>query len=73
MRSSLIADHGYEPADGTLTITFTTGRVYAYFRVPPEVAAAFAIALSRGRFFNERIRDSYRCRELDPVSRAALW
>jgi lysyl-tRNA synthetase class 2 len=73
MRSSLVAAHRYDETSATLTINFTTGRIYAYFGVPPEIAAAFDIALSKGRFFNERIRDHYRCRELDPVTRAALW
>ncbi|MEO8669421.1 MAG: KTSC domain-containing protein [Bauldia sp.] len=73
MRSSLIVRHDYDAASATLTVTFVAGRIYAYYGVPEELAAAFGIALSKGRFFNERIRDAYRCRELDPVSRVALW
>jgi hypothetical protein len=73
MRSSLIAQHDYDAASATLTVTFVTGRIYAYYGVPEDLAAAFGIALSKGRFFNERIRDAYRCRELDRETRAALW
>ena len=73
MRSSVIASHSYDQESGELTITFTTGRIYLYRGVPADVAAAFDIALSRGVFFNTRLRDHFRCRELDPISRKALW
>jgi len=73
MRSSVIASHSYDPATAELTVTFATGRVYLYRGVPEELAAAFEIALSKGVFFNTRIRDHFRCRELDPISRRALW
>lgn len=42
-----------------LDILFTTGRRYLYHRVPPEEAAHFAAAFSKGRYFNARIRDRY--------------
>ena len=73
MPSSVIASHSYDPAARELTIAFTTGRVYVYRDVPPELVAAFAIALSKGAFFNVRIRDHYRCREIDPLSGKRLW
>jgi hypothetical protein len=73
MPSSVVASHSYDPASGDLTIRFTTGRAYVYLDVQPEVAAAFAIALSKGAFFNARIRDHYRCREIDPASGTRLW
>jgi hypothetical protein len=73
MRSSVIASHSYDPATAELTVTFATGRVYLYRGVPEELAAAFEIALSKGVFFKTRIRDHFRCRELDPESRRALW
>ena len=64
MPSSVIAAHSYDAARRELTITFVTDRVYVYSGVPSEVAAAFSLALSKGIFFNARIRDQYRCREL---------
>lgn len=54
----------YEPATQALTVTFTTGRIYRYRAVEPEVAEAFKLSLSKGRFFNLRIRDRYRFDEL---------
>jgi hypothetical protein len=64
MPSSVVHDIAYEPENGALTVTFTTGRVYRYYGVPPEVYEAFRIAASKGRFFNLRIRDQYKFQEL---------
>jgi hypothetical protein len=59
MPSSVIADFEYEPELARLTVTFTTGRIYEYFMVPPDVAASFQSALSKGTFFNTKDRDRY--------------
>lgn len=66
MPSQTIRDLDYNIEDRALTVTFVTGRVYRYFKVEPEVAEAFRIAASKGRFFNMRIRDQYRFEELAP-------
>lgn len=50
----------------TLTVSFTNGRVYRYRDVPPDIIQGFNLALSKGRFFNLRIRDQYRFDELAP-------
>ena len=47
--------------DGTLEIEFPDGDVYHYFDVPLLVYLQFIRAESMGAFFNERIRDRYRC------------
>lgn len=47
-----------------LVVTFTTGKTYRYFGVPPEVHRAFLAAASKGTFFNEEIRGPYRYRLL---------
>lgn len=64
MPSSVITDFEYEPELARLTVTFTTGRIYEYFMVPPDVAASFRSALSKGTFFNTKIRDRYAFREV---------
>jgi hypothetical protein len=64
MPSSVIKDFEYEPELARLTINFTTGRVYQYFMVPPDVAASFHAALSKGTYFNTRIRDRFSFREV---------
>jgi hypothetical protein len=64
MPSSVIKDFGYEPELARLTVSFTTGRVYEYFMVPPAIAASFEAAISKGTFFNTRIRDHFAFREV---------
>ncbi|MCK9919035.1 KTSC domain-containing protein [Microbacteriaceae bacterium K1510] len=64
MPSSVIAGFDYDADHATLTIVFVSGRIYRYFAVPAEVAAAFGKAPSKGTFFNTRIRDRYPFREI---------
>ena len=66
MPSTVIRSFDYHPASAALDIEFTSGRRYRYSAVPAEVAEAFRAAFSRGRFFNERIRDAFACRALAP-------
>lgn len=70
MPSTVIRDFSYNVATRQLVVTFTTGRVYAYAGVPPDVHNAFRASGSRGRFFNQEIRDNYDCRELKPSENA---
>jgi hypothetical protein len=67
MPSCVIKDIEYEPEHSRLTVTFTSGRVYEYYMVPATIASAFRNALSKGTFFNKRIRDKYVCREVTPA------
>ena len=64
MPSHVIRDFTYNVATRQLVITFVTGRVYAYAAVPPDVHNAFRASGSKGRFFNQEIRDNYDCREI---------
>ena len=59
MPSTVIRGAHYHPDSGVLDILFTTGRRYLYHAVPPDEAARFAAAFSKGRYFNARIRDRY--------------
>ena len=45
-------------------MTFTSGDVYDYDAVPPEVVEGLRAAPSKGRFFGPNIRDSYRYRRI---------
>ena len=54
----------YDEWSRHLDIALTTGRVYRYFDVPPEVYAELMAAESKGRFYNDRIRDAYRYERL---------
>jgi len=60
MPSTAIRTFHHNPASGALDVTFVSGRRYRYFGVPAAVAAEFAGAPSKGRFFNARIRDRFR-------------
>ena len=44
---------------------FTSGDVYDYEAVPPEVVADFRNAFSKGCFFGPNIRDRYRYRRVE--------
>ena len=57
--SSLVASVGYVPEYKVLEIEFQDGRSYQYFGVPDRIYKGLMAAESRGRYFNERIRDAY--------------
>ncbi len=59
MPSSVIRQFSYDEAGRRLTITFTSGDIYAYLGVPPMIAEGLRIAPSKGGFFAARIRDRY--------------
>lgn len=42
--------------DGEMTITFTSGRTYAYPDTPIRLARGLIRAKSAGRYFNKRIK-----------------
>lgn len=64
MPSSVIRFFRYAPDTRELKVTFVSGRLYVYEDVPPEVAAAFREAPSKGTFFNREIRDRYVYRDI---------
>lgn len=64
MPSTVIKRFVYDETDAALWIEFTTGRRYVYCDVPHEVAEALRHAFAKGIYFNTRIRDRYRCREV---------
>ncbi len=71
MPSSVIAKIDYEVEHARMTVTFTSGRIYVYYLVPPHVATEFQTAFSKGSYFNTFIRDRYTCREITPPSSLA--
>ena len=68
MPSTVIRRFAYDPAARELWIEFVTGRRYVYEEVPEDVAEALRSAFAKGVYFNSRIRDRFRYRD---VSRAA--
>jgi len=59
MPSSVIKRLHYEAADKQLTVTFQSGAVYRYYRVPEQVYAGFRLARSKGRYLNRYIIGRY--------------
>lgn len=57
--STDIAAMGYDPTTGDLQIQFTTGRIYAYQAVPPELYDALVAAPSKGSFFAATIKKQF--------------
>jgi len=57
--SSVIRRFSYDEPARRLRVTFVSGEVYDYDGVPPEAAAEFKAAPSKGRFFGPNIRDRY--------------
>ena len=64
MPSTVIRRFDYSPERRELMVEFVTGRRYVYLEVPEEEARAMRGAFAKGRYFNARIRDNYRFREL---------
>ena len=59
VNSSAITAVNYNNSLGRLTVTFTGGRTYAYFDVSEQQYRNFCNADSKGRYFNQNMRDKY--------------
>lgn len=59
VESSLIQAVGYDAERRLLEIAFTSGRVYWYADVPPEVYQSLMAAESKGEYFLAHIREVY--------------
>jgi hypothetical protein len=60
MPSSVIRSFDYDPAAHRLDVQFVSGRRYSYHGVPADIAAGMRRAISKGSYFNRRIRNAYR-------------
>ena len=54
----------YNEAASTLRITYTSGNVYDYKDVPPDVFEEMKVAGSKGTFLNYRIKGKYRYKRI---------
>lgn len=57
--SSAISSVGYDRKGRVLELEFSSGGVYDYHEVPPEVYESLMSAESKGRFVSEQIRGRY--------------
>jgi hypothetical protein len=64
MASTVIRGAWYVPDREELDLLFVSGRRYIYSDVPLAIARAFAEAQSKGRFYNDQIRNRFACREV---------
>jgi len=55
--SSCVRSAGYQ--NGFLTIEFQDGSIYTYEDVEPSTYGAFKRSVSKGWYFNKRIRNNY--------------
>ena len=60
MPSTVIRSFDYNAANAVLTITFVSGSVYAYHKVPQDLADAFRAYREKGVFYNEQIKGKFR-------------
>ena len=63
--SDAIAQVEYEPTDSVLFVRFTSGEWYAYLGVSPLTFQRLLAAESKGRFFQDLVRDRYKFVKLD--------
>jgi hypothetical protein len=59
VESSSLRSIGYDRGSHTLEVEFHNGGVYRYADVPDSVWFEFRHADSKGRFFQERVRDHF--------------
>lgn len=64
VNSSALRSVGYDPATLTLETELSSGTVYQYFDVPESVFTELMNAQSLGQYYNQRIRNDYRCVKL---------
>jgi hypothetical protein len=59
VESTTVRSVGYESHSKVLEIEFQSGEIYQYLDVPEAVHRKFRRAGSKGRYFNDEIRDDY--------------
>jgi hypothetical protein len=66
--SSSLSEVGYDEGTQTLEIKFSSGGIYSYTGVPPDVHQKLLHAESPGRYFAIYIRACFPCTHLNPKS-----
>jgi hypothetical protein len=64
VESSMMTNVNYDDETCELDILFSSGKTYRYFEVPADVYTALLQAESKGQFFNEEIKGTYRYAEV---------
>ncbi len=64
VNSGTIRSVGYEPSSQTLEIEFTSGSIYQYSRVSPEIHRKLMAAPTIGSFFKNNIEDEFTAKRI---------
>jgi hypothetical protein len=64
MPSTVIDHFVYHQKSKMLVITFISGNIYAYEKVPPGIYDNMKTARSKGSYFNEFIKDKFEFKKL---------
>ena len=59
INSTNIKSASFDTGDETLTITFNTGSIYVYNKVPWSIFTKFRMSESQGKFFSTQINGKY--------------
>jgi len=59
MESTTMRSAGYDQKDQILEVEFQSGMIYQYLDIPPAIYKEFLESVSKGRYFNSEIRDTY--------------
>ena len=59
MPSTVVSNYVYIPESRTLRVTFVSGAVYDYKKVPEVIYLEMEAAFSKGTFLNENIKDNF--------------
>jgi len=61
VNSSAIRRVGYDPSTRRMKIVFAQGHDYDFCNVPPGIYRELLEAASKGRYYNDNIKDRYPC------------
>lgn len=64
IKSSNLVSASYDTESSILTVTFISGGIYEYEKVPWEVFTKFRMSDSQGKFFNNNIAKIYNYKKI---------
>jgi KTSC domain len=67
LRSTSLNAVAYQNQSAVLELEFRSGAIYHYRAVPAQVYQEFLRAESKGRYFNQHIRNRFTFTKIDPT------
>ncbi|MFC3829029.1 MULTISPECIES: KTSC domain-containing protein [Niastella] len=65
MPSSVVAHMNYYPETSTLRVTYTSGEIYDYLKVPAAIYDAMKQSWSKGKYLNTVIKGRFQYKKLN--------